>query len=119
MSMLDGFFGYNHIMVHHDDRKNTTFTTPWGIFMYAKMPFGLMNAGEKFQRAMDIAFADEKEKFIVIYLDDITMYSVSNEEHLKHLIRRAFQKCRKLGISLNHKKSNFAMEEGKLLGHII
>jgi hypothetical protein len=118
ISMLDGFSGYNQIMVHPDDQEKTTFTTPWGTFMYAKMPFGLMNAGENFQRAMDIAFADEKDKFIVIYLDDITVYSVSDDEHLKHL-RRDFQKCRKFGISLNPKKSNFGMEEGKLLGHII
>jgi hypothetical protein len=70
MSMLDGFFGYNKIMVHPDDQENTSFTTPWGTFMYAKMPFGLMNAETTFQRDMDIAFADEKDKFIVIYLDD-------------------------------------------------
>ena len=66
--------------------------------MYAKMPFGLMNAGETFQRVMNISFSDEKDKFIVIYLDDIIVYSVSDEEHLKHL-RRDFHKCRKLGIS--------------------
>jgi hypothetical protein len=110
--------GYNQIMVHPDDQEKTTFTTPWGTFMYEKMPFGLMNAGETFQRAMDIDFADEKDKFIVIYLDDITVYSASDEEHIKHL-RRAFEKCRKFGISLNPKKSNFSMEEGNLLGHII
>ena len=57
--------------------------------MYAKMPFGIMNAGEMFQRDMDIAFVDVKEKFIVIYLDDITVYSTSDEENLKNL-RRAF-----------------------------
>jgi hypothetical protein len=86
--------------------------------MCDKMPFGLMNAGETFQRGMDIAFINEKDKFIFIYLDDITVYSVSNDEHLKHL-RRDFHKCRKFGTSLNPKKSNFGMEEGKLLGHII
>jgi hypothetical protein len=118
MSMLDGFSGYNQIMVHPDDQEKTTFTTPWGTFMYAKIPFGLMNAGETFQRAMDIAFADEKDKFIVIYLDDITVFSNSDDEHLKHL-KRVFQKCRRFGISLNPKKSNFGMQEGKLLGHII
>jgi hypothetical protein len=118
MSMMDGFCGYNQIMVHPDDQEKTTFTTPWGTFMYAKMPFGIMNAGETFQRAMDIDFFDEKDKFIVIYLDDITVYLVSDEEHLKHL-RRDFQKCRKFGISLNPKKMNFGMEEGKLIGHII
>jgi hypothetical protein len=85
MSMLDGFSGYNQIMVHPDDREKTSFTTPWGTFMYAKMPFGLMNVGATFQREMDIEFADEKDKFIVIYLDDITVYSDSDEQHLGHL----------------------------------
>jgi hypothetical protein len=46
--MLYGFLGYNQIMVHLDDQENTVFTTPWGTFMYKKMPFGLMNAGETF-----------------------------------------------------------------------
>ena len=86
--------------------------------MYAKMPFGLMNAGANFQRAMDIAFSEEKDKFVVIYLDDITIYSKSDEQHLQHL-EQVFLKCRKFGISLNSKKSNFELEEGKLLGHII
>ena len=53
--------------------------------MYAKMPFGLMNDGATFQREMDIMFSNEKDKFIVIYLDDITVYSASNEQHLEHL----------------------------------
>jgi hypothetical protein len=43
--------------------------------MYAKMPFGFMNAGETFQRAMYIYFIGERDKFVVIYLDDITMFS--------------------------------------------
>ena len=43
--------------------------------MYSKMTFGLMNAGDTFQWAMDIAFSEEKDKFVVIYLDDITIYS--------------------------------------------
>jgi hypothetical protein len=44
ISMIDGFSGYNQISVLPEDREKTTFTTPWGTFMYAKMPFGLMNA---------------------------------------------------------------------------
>ena len=56
ISMLDGFSGYNQILVHLDDQEKTTFTTPWGTFMYAKMPFGLMNAGATFQREMYISF---------------------------------------------------------------
>jgi len=49
------------------------------------MTFGLMNASATFERAMDIAFVGEKEKFVVIYLDDIIVLSKSDEEYLKHL----------------------------------
>ena len=118
MSMLDGFSGYNQVAVHPEDQENTTFTTPWGTFMYAKMPFGLMNAGVTFHKAMDTAFLEENDRYVVIYLDDITVFSKSDLDHLQHL-RRVFLKCRKFGISLNPKKSHFAMEEGKILGHII
>ena len=52
--------------------------------MYAKMSFGLMNVGATFQRAMDIAFAEEKDKFVVFYMDDITMYSRSRREDINH-----------------------------------
>jgi hypothetical protein len=86
--------------------------------MYVKMPFGLMNTGATFQRAMDIAFVEELVKFIFIYLDGVIVYSQSDDEHLRHL-RRVFEKCRKFGISLNPKKSIFGLEEGKLLGNII
>ena len=85
MSMLDGFSGYNQVLVHLDDQDKTTFITPWGTFMYSKMPFGLMNAGATFQRAVDITFSEEKDMFVVIYLDDITLYSKTNEKNLQHL----------------------------------
>ena len=48
MSMMDGFFGYNQVAVLPEDQKKTAFTTPWGTFMYARMPFGLINAGATF-----------------------------------------------------------------------
>ena len=62
-----------------------------------------MNAGATFQWAIDIAFTDEKDKILVIYLDDITFFSKSDEEHVTHLLRM-FKKCRNFGISLNPKK---------------
>jgi hypothetical protein len=49
ISMIDGFYGYNQISVMSEDREKIAFTTPWGTFMYAKMPFGLMNVGATFQ----------------------------------------------------------------------
>eukprot|EP00253_Pinus_taeda_P028554 PITA_28554 len=118
ISLLDGFSGFNQILVHPDDQDKTAFTTPWGTIKYVKMPFGLKNAGATFQRAMDIAFAKEIHDLLVVYLDDLTPFSKSDQEHLKHL-RKIFMTCRKYGISLNPKKSLFALEEGKLLGHII
>jgi hypothetical protein len=118
MSMIDGFSGYNQIAVSEHDKEKTTFTTPWGTFMYEKMSFGLMNAGATFQRAMDITFVGERDKFVVIYLDDLTVFSKSDEDHLIHL-KKTFEKCRKFGLSLNPKKYHFVMQEGKLLGHIV
>jgi hypothetical protein len=49
MLFIDGYSGYNHILMHPYDREKTTFMTPWGSFMYAKMPFGLKNEGATFQ----------------------------------------------------------------------
>ena len=58
--------------------------------MYARMSFGLMNVGATFQKAMDIAFVGDK--FVVIYLDDVTIFSGSDDEHLEHL-QKYFLKC--------------------------
>jgi hypothetical protein len=103
-------------LVHEDDKEKTVFTTPWGTFMYNKIPIGLMNTGDTFQRVIDIAFIGERDKFVV--LDDLTVFSKSDAEHLVHL-KQTFEKCRKFGLSLNPKKSHFAMKEGNLLGHIV
>lgn len=112
ISLLDGFSGYNKILIQPEDQAKTVFATPWGTFMYLKMPFGLMNVGATFQRATDIAFAEEIHEFLVVYQDDITVFSKSDNERLDHL-RRVFVKCRKFGISLNPKKTLFGLEEGK------
>ena len=85
ISMIDGFLGYNEVAVHDGDKEKTTFTTPWGTFMYVRMPFGLMNVGEVFQRDMGIDFVGGKDMFIVICLDDITIFSQSYEEYISHL----------------------------------
>jgi hypothetical protein len=79
------FFWYNQVAVHKDDRYKTTFMTPWGTFMYDEMPFVLMIIWETFQRDMGIYFVDEKDRFIVVYLDNIIFYSKFDDEHLKHL----------------------------------
>lgn len=67
---------------------------------------------------MDIEFVGEKDKFVLVYLDDITVYSSNHKDHLQHL-NKVFLKCRRFGILVNPKKSQFTLEEGKLLGHIV
>jgi hypothetical protein len=116
--MIDGFSVYNQISILPEDREKISFTTPWGTFMYAKMSFGLMNEGETFQRAMDIASIRDKDQFMVIYLDDINVFSRSDKEHCCHL-RKVFLKCRRFCLSLNPKKYLLTMEEGNMLGHIV
>jgi len=74
ISLLDGFLGYNQILVQPGDQEKTMFTTACGTFMYAKMPFGLINSSTTFQREMDLTFSDEMGHFVVIYLDDITFF---------------------------------------------
>jgi hypothetical protein len=78
--------------------------------MYSKMTSGLMNVGETLQCAMDIAFIGEKDKFLVIYLDDITLFSNYDQEHYQDL-EKVFLKCKKYSLPLNPKKSIFSMKE--------
>jgi len=118
LSFLDGFSRYNQILVHPDDRLKMTFRTNLGTYSYQKVPFGLINVGATFQHAMDITFKDLINKIVFIYLDDITVYSRDKNNHLNDL-KHIFERCKKYGISLNPKKSYFALEEGKLLGFIV
>jgi hypothetical protein len=67
------------------DQLKTTFCTPWGTYVYRKMPFGLINAGATFQRAMDIAFRGLINQSVVVYLDDVTIFSKNKNDHLAHL----------------------------------
>jgi len=115
MSFLDGFSGYNQVLVHPDDRLKTTFRTKWGTYAYQKMPFGLINVGATFQRAMDTTFKGLLNKSIVVYLDDITVFSKKRSNHL-HDLKQIFECCRRYGLSLNPKKSFFSLNQGKLLG---
>ena len=92
------------MLVVEEDRLETTFRTKWGTFAYRRMPFGLINVGETFQRVMDIAFQNLIGHNIVVYLDDVTVFSKKREEHTFRL-KQIFDRCRKHGISLNPKKS--------------
>ena len=118
LSLLDGFSGYNQALVSSGDQRKTTFNTKWGTYAYHKMPFGLINAGATFQRAMDITFGGLINRSVVVYMDDITVISYHRRDHIYHL-RQIFERCQRCGISLNPRKSIFVVIEGKLLGHIL
>ena len=111
LSLLDGFSGYNQILVSPDDQLKMDFRTPWGTYAYRKIPFGLINAGATFQRAMDIAFRGLINHSVVVYLDEITAFSKCRHDHINHL-GKLFERSRKFGVSLNPKKTIFVVSEG-------
>ena len=116
-SFLDGFSGYNQILIDPADQYKTAFATPWGTFAFKVMPFGLTNAPSTFQRLMATAFRSLLGQFLEVYLDDLCVNSTWDE----HLIRleEVFKICRRYQISLNPLKCQFWVKHGVILGHII
>ena len=117
-SLLDGFSGYNQVLVAEKDRMKTSFRKKWGDFSYRRIPFGLINVGATFQREIDIYFWGLIGHSVVFYLDDVTVFSKKREYHMFHL-KQISDRYWKYGISLNPKKCIFTVLEGKMLGHII
>ena len=117
-SLLDGLLGDNQILVALDDRFKTTFQTKWGTYAYQKIPFVLINARENFQCAMDVTFRGLICMAMVVYLDDVTVYSKFRVNHIDDL-RKILESCWKYGISLNPKKSIFCVTEGNLLWFVV
>jgi hypothetical protein len=77
--------GYHQIKIHAKDIRKTTFTTRYVLFEYLVMSFGLMNAPTHFMYLMNSVFMLEMDKFVVVFIDDILIYSRSMEEHKEHL----------------------------------
>jgi hypothetical protein len=87
-SLLDVFFGYNQVLVAEMNQLKTTFRTKWGTLSYHRMSFVLINVGDNFHLEMDIIFKGMIGHSMVIYLDDVTIYSkqrVDHSQHLKHI----------------------------------
>jgi hypothetical protein len=118
LSFMDGFSGYNQIRMAEEDMEKSAFITPWGVFCYRVMPFGLKNAGATYQRAMTTLFHDMMHREVEVYVDDIIAKSKTAEDHLSCL-KKLFDRLRKYKLKLNPNKCVFGAQTGKLLGHII
>jgi hypothetical protein len=84
-SKIDLRSGYHQIKIHVDDIPKTAFTTRYGIFEFPVMSFGLMNALAHFMYLMNYVFMSEVDKFVMVFIDDILVYSKSMEEYEEHL----------------------------------
>ena len=117
-STIDLASGYHQIAMHPDDQHKTAFTTPFGLFEYTRMPFGLTSAPATFQRLMQRVMSDFLFEHLLVYLDDLLVYSQTFEDHLCHL-RRIFQRIESTGLKLRPEKCQFLAEEVSYLGHTI
>ena len=115
---LDCKSGYWQMKVAEKDQPKTAYITQEGLYEFTVMPFGLSNAPASFQRMMDRVFKNYKGKFVNVYLDDITVYSQTFEDHIQHL-KLIFEKLREVDLKLGKDKCEFAKTELHLLGHII
>src|SRR6266496_1416024 len=89
---------------------------PWGQYEYLRMPFGLCNTSVTFQRLMNFVLQEHLGEFVMVYLDDIFIYSQTYEEHVQH-IEWTFTKLEEANLKLKLEKCEFAKREIKVLGH--
>ncbi|XP_040195565.1 uncharacterized protein LOC120928557, partial [Rana temporaria] len=117
-STLDLTSGYWQVPMAPEDREKTVFTTPMGLFEFNRMPFGLCNAPGTFQRLMEHCLGHKHFETVLLYLDDVIIYSKSYEDHLKHLAK-VFQILIKHGLKVKPSKCYLLKTEVKYLGHIV
>jgi hypothetical protein len=113
---LDLTSGYYQIRITEEDVPKTAFRTPFGLYQFKVLTFGLTNAPATFQSVMNDMLRPYVGKFVVVYLDDILIFSKTAEEHLSHL-RQVLQTLRENQFYANPKKCDFMKEEISFLGH--
>ncbi|KYO41119.1 retrotransposon-like protein 1 [Alligator mississippiensis] len=117
ISTLDMAKGYWQIPVAKRDRQKMAFGTPWGLYKFLRMPFGLHSTATTFQRLMDQILVPHTE-YAATYIDDIIIYTQTWEQHLGAL-RAVLVELRCVGLTANPRKCTFAQKETKYLGFLV
>ncbi|XP_050884689.1 uncharacterized mitochondrial protein AtMg00860-like [Lathyrus oleraceus] len=117
-SKIDLKSGYYQIRVKEEDIPKTAFRTRYGHYEYLVMPFGVTNAPAIFMDYMNRIFHPFLDKFVVVFIDDILIYSKSKPEHENHL-GLVLQVLKEKQLYANLEKCEFWLEEVKFLGHVI
>jgi hypothetical protein len=115
---IDLTSGYWQIAIAASDRHKTAFRTRYGHYEFRVMPFGLTNAPATFQSLMNDIFRDLLDKCVIVYLDDILIYSRTPEEHEAN-VREVLNRLRKHQLYAKASKCSFNVTEVEYLGHII
>ena len=117
-TILDLTRAYHQGYIHPDSRDKTAFITPWGLYQWTRIPFGLKNAPAVFQRYMEDTLHDFRDEFAMPYLDDIIVYSTDLHSHLQHL-GKVLNRVKEKGLKLKLQKCKFFAREVKYLGRIV
>jgi hypothetical protein len=115
-SKIDLRSGYHQIKIRASDIPKTAFSTRYGLYEYLVMSFGLTNAPTYFMYLMNLVFMPELDKFVVVFIDDILVYSRNEQEHIKHL-HTVHQRLRDHQLYAKLSKCDFWLREIKFLGH--
>jgi hypothetical protein len=117
-SKIDLRLGYHQMKIRPSDIPKTTFSTRYGLYEFTVMSFGLTNAPAYFMNLMNKVFMEYLNKFVVVFIDDILIYSKNDSEHEEHL-RMVLQKLRDNQLYAKFTKCDFWLDEVHFLGHII
>ena len=117
-STLDLAAGYWQVEVDEQDKEKTAFATPMGLYEFQRMPFGLCNGPATFQRLMHRCLGDLNLDTVLIYLDDVIVYSPTFEAHVQHL-EEVFQRMRSFGLKLKPEKCALFQKQVRFLGHLV